>query len=125
MATQKITGNGSKESLGGRKLRLDLIPPQTLKAIAQVLGFGAAKYDAHNWMRGLPWMELAAGVKRHLGAFEVGEEIDPESGLPHLAHALCGLMFLHYEAHGPNDGLYRPLDDDRVFINSLPIAEEA
>src|ERR1035437_9927917 len=82
MATQKITGNGSKESLGGRKLRLDLIPPQTLKAIAQVLGFGAAKYDAHNWMRGLPWMELAAGVKRHLGAFEVGEEIDPESGCP-------------------------------------------
>jgi hypothetical protein len=40
---------------------------------------------------------------RHLLAFWSGEETDPESGLPHLAHALCGLMFLHWHAQHRRD----------------------
>jgi hypothetical protein len=113
--TGEIDGGGVKVALTVPKLRLDLVPPQTVQAIAEVLGFGAAKYCAHNWMRGIAFSQLAAGVKRHIASFEMGEETDPESGLPHLAHALCGLTFLHYHAHGPRNSEYRSSQDDRVF----------
>jgi len=109
-----VTGEGAKVALDGSKLRLDLVPPQTVAAIADILGFGAKKYAAHNWMKGISWSQIAAGVKRHLSSFELGEELDPESGKPHLAHALCGLTFLHYYAHGPARAEYDKLDD-RVF----------
>lgn len=122
--TGEIDGGGVKVALTVPKLRLDLVPPQTIRAIAEVLGFGAQKYCAHNWMRGIAFSQLAAGVKRHLASFETGEEIDPESGLPHLAHALCGLTFLHYEAHGPRNAEYRTSQDDRVFLDRLISAVE-
>jgi hypothetical protein len=112
----KVDGAGSKVALDGSKLRLDLVPPQTVEAIADILGFGAKKYAAHNWMRGISWSQVAAGVKRHLSSFEKGEEMDPETGKPHLAHALCGLTFLHYYAHGPSREVYIELGlDDRMF----------
>jgi hypothetical protein len=119
MAAEKVTGDGSKVALDGSKLRVDLVPPQMIQAVAQVLGFGAKKYAAHNWMKGIAWSEIAAGVKRHLMSFEIGDEIDPESGLPHLAHALCGLTFLHYYAHGPDSQAYRAAVDDRAFLTDL------
>lgn len=114
-----ISGEGLKQALDGTKLRLDLVPPQMVAAVAEVLAFGAKKYAAHNWMKGIQWSQIAAGVKRHVAAFEMGEEFDPESHLPHLAHALCGLTFLHWYAHGPSAQAYRrgrtashePLDD--------------
>lgn len=114
--TVAIDGGGKKAALAGNKLRLDLVPPQSVAAIAEVLGFGARKYEAHNWMRGLSWSQVVAGVKRHIASFEVGEETDAESGLPHLAHALCGLVFIHWYAHGPARDTYEAHGfDDRAF----------
>jgi hypothetical protein len=75
---------------------VDLVDPETVLAIATVLSYGTVKYEPHNWRKGIAWSRLYAGVQRHLLAFWAGEDIDPESGLPHLAHALCGLMFLHW-----------------------------
>jgi hypothetical protein len=77
---------------------VDLLDPEAMLAIAAVLGFGARKYAAHNWRNGIAWSRLYAAVQRHLLAFWMGEEVDPESGLPHLAHASCGLMFLSWHA---------------------------
>ena len=34
---------------------------------------------------------------RHLIAWRKGELIDPESKLPHLAHAGCNLIFLNWQ----------------------------
>ena len=31
---------------------------------------------------------------RHLTAWQTGEQVDAESGLPHLAHAICCLLFM-------------------------------
>ena len=47
----------------------------------------------------------------HVTAFRRGEEFDPETALPHVYHAVCGLMFLAWYAHGPNSEQYRKLDD--------------
>lgn len=63
--------------------------------VSKVLTFGASKYGANNW-QGLDEFtnRYYAAILRHLFAYGGGERIDPESGLPHLAHALCGALFL-------------------------------
>lgn len=72
----------------GRKLaRFALLPPGALWMIAEVFGFGAAKYADRNWEAGYPWSWSYDALQRHLNAFWDGEELDPESGLSHLAHA--------------------------------------
>lgn len=82
---------GSKHDSG--KPRMDLLDRLALEDVARVLGFGAEKYAAHNWRSGLPTSRLIAAALRHTHAFNDGEDNDPESGLPHLAHAMCCLMF--------------------------------
>jgi hypothetical protein len=77
------------------KPRLDLLPWSAVLACADVLTFGATKYGDENWRR-VPGGErrfLAASL-RHVIAYARGEWLDPESGLPHLAHALSSLMFV-------------------------------
>jgi len=76
------------------KVRYDLIPPYVLNQIAQVFTYGANKYDPHNWEKGIRWSRLIGAIYRHIEAFRNGEEIDPESGLPHLSHALTELVML-------------------------------
>ena len=83
------------------KPRMDLLDPQAIEQMAQVLGFGARKYKAHNWRQGLSTGRLVAAALRHLFAFLRGEDRDPESGLPHVAHAMCCCMFLLGLAHRP------------------------
>ena len=83
------------------KARYDLLPPDALDAIAQVFTYGAAKYADRNWEGGMAWGRLFAAMMRHCWAFWRGEDVDPESGLPHLAHAgACVLMLLAYMQRG-------------------------
>ena len=81
------------------KPRYELLDPAAIDMLARVLTFGAAKYAAHNWRGGLGWARLSAAAMRHLFAFVRGEDNDPESGLPHVAHAMCCCMFILGLAH--------------------------
>lgn len=86
-------------SLAGRKnddgkVRLDLLPTEALEEIAKVLTFGAKKYAAHNWRKGFVWSRTVAAMLRHLYAWMRGEDKDPESGLSHMAHVGCNVLFL-------------------------------
>ena len=77
------------------KPRMDLIPPEALFAAAAVFTQGAKKYGDRNWEKGLDDMRLFAAVQRHLWAWAMAEEINTDDGeLPHLDHALTGLMML-------------------------------
>lgn len=78
----------------GEKPRVDLLPVYPLLEEAKVLTYGAAKYNARNWEKGFDWSRAYGALLRHLFAFWQGEDIDPESGLHHLAHAKCELDFL-------------------------------
>ena len=77
------------------KLQYRLIPPETTKALAEVLTYGAQKYAPDNWKYVAPDRYMDA-LFRHLEAYRSGEENDPESGLHHLAHVLTNVAFLHY-----------------------------
>ena len=63
---------------------------------AQVFGYGAQKYKAHNWMRGMPWSVPLGCAVRHLMAMHEGEVADPESGLPHRGHVFCNVVMLRH-----------------------------
>lgn len=78
----------------GAKPRVDLLPSEPLLMIACVLGFGAEKYAAHNWRAGFDQSRLIGAAMRHLLAYNDGEDTDPESGLSHIAHAGCCVLFL-------------------------------
>lgn len=75
------------------KPRMDLLDPTALEGLAKVLTFGAQKYAANNWRSGLAYSRLSAAMLRHLMAIQRGEDIDPESGLPHIDHLGCCWMF--------------------------------
>lgn len=76
------------------KLRYDLVPPEALEEIVKVLTWACDKYPARNWEKGMPWSKYFAASMRHLWAWWRGENQDPESGLSHLAHAACCVIFL-------------------------------
>lgn len=76
------------------KVRMDLLDPAAIEKLAEVLTFGARKYEQHNWRRGISKSRLLAAALRHLFSYMRGEDNDPESGLSHVAHAMCCCMFL-------------------------------
>ena len=79
-----------------------LLSRTALEEVAKVMAFGAQKYAAHNWRSGFKWSRTLDAAVRHLYAFIDGEDKDPESGLSHLAHAMCCLMFtLEFEKTHP------------------------
>lgn len=64
--------------------------------IAAALTYGAEKYGQDNW-QGVEAPRYVDAFWRHYIAFCDGEESDPESGLPHLAHAGACLVFLSHK----------------------------
>lgn len=78
------------------KPSMALLPFVSLMEIAKVLDFGAEKYGADNWKQGFAWRRVGSAAMRHLGAWLDGEDNDEESGLSHLAHAGCCILFLLY-----------------------------
>jgi len=101
---------GQALKFDGGKLPLNLLSTEALNQTAAVLQFGAQKYAEHNWRAGFAWSRPLAAAMRHLTAFNDGEDRDPESGLSHLAHAACCIMFLlEFEKTHPHlDDRYKP-----------------
>lgn len=118
-----ITGGGYKGSMDDpRKPPMSLIPVTAKRWIARVLGFGAKKYARGQWMAGMSFSEIIDGVQRHIDAWQAGEDIDPESGENHLAHAMCGLSFLSWYIAGPDAEAYARFDD-RLFVGAARLRE--
>jgi len=78
----------------GGKPKLYLLPPKSINEVGKVLTFGAEKYDAHNWRKVEDLQNrYTSAALRHIFAHVDGEDVDEETGLSHLAHAICCLMF--------------------------------
>lgn len=95
--TQDDPSIGPKYDTG--KLQYGLIPPIATRSLAQVLTFGAAKYAPNSWQK-VPDGErrYTDALYRHMEAYRMGEPIDSESKLSHLAHAITNIAFLlHFE----------------------------
>ena len=87
------TGQGRKDD--SAKIRYSLLPVGAVNQVVQVLEFGSKKYADNNWQK----VENSRtryydAAMRHIDAWLNGDLKDAETGLPHLAHAICCLMFL-------------------------------
>jgi hypothetical protein len=74
-----------------------IIAMEGWEEVAKVGSFGAKKYGQWNYKAGMPWMKLGGSLSRHLRSWLMGEDLDKESGLSHLAHLIYdALMLLDY-----------------------------
>ena len=85
---------GTRYNEGKTQLSMILEARNALNGCAKVLEFGKAKYDRGNWRNGLNHTETCDSLLRHLSAYLSGEDLDPESELPHVDHVLCNALFL-------------------------------
>lgn len=86
------------------KPRWDLLPLSQVEDVVKVLTGGSLKYSDDNWKK-IPNIQdrYFAAAMRHLTAQRNGERLDSESGLPHLSHAVCCLLFMAWEEGEPNE----------------------
>lgn len=84
--------------------------------ITGVFAYGAKKYKVGNWHagEGFAWSRLIRAAEGHADAYFNGEVLDPESGLPHLAHCVCCILML-LEHHLTGFG-----EDDRAVFQHIP-----
>ena len=96
MNKDKIEASNTGIRFNQGKLKWSLVHYKSMEPLVKVLEFGAAKYSAHNWQKGLNTTEILESMQRHLAAVLDGETHDAESGLPHIGHIMCNAMFYSY-----------------------------
>lgn len=106
MNTKSNKKEGGKKSDNG-KPRISLIPTDALNQMAIGFTYGANKYGEHNYRNGIKISRLLDAAYRHMNAFKEGEDLDPESGNNHLAHAMASLAMATFMFYN------RPDMDDR------------
>jgi len=95
-------GENPKERYGRLKPPLRFVPPALALYVSRVMELGARKYGPMNWRsKPVSLNTYLEAIERHLYAARDGETVDPESGMPHVAHiaACCGIV-LDAAAHG-------------------------
>lgn len=87
-----VSSTGAEK--GMKPQRFDLIPIDPLTLLAELYGEGAKKYSEHNWRAGYEWSKSYAAALRHLTQFWNGEDIDEETGKPHVICVIFHMMTL-------------------------------
>ncbi len=129
MTETRITNETTGGEKGQKPARMSYLPTGPLLTVAEHYAKGAEKYDDHNWRKGYDWSLSYDALQRHAMAFWAGEDIDEETGSPHMAavvfHALALLEFA--ETHPELDNRYRATeqlvggDGSREFIDKVLI----
>ena len=101
---EKIDGKVAATKHDGGKTDWSLLPWDAVEEIIKVLQFGAGKYSPWNWAEngGFKFNRLFNSSMRHFVAwFWRREDLDPETGISHMAHLGCNVLFLlHYVLNG-------------------------
>jgi Domain of unknown function (DUF5664) len=84
-----------KDAIGIRKAPLSCVPMNVVAEMGLGMLEGASKYGRHNYRGvGVRTSVYFDAAMRHLIAFWEGEDIDPDSGVHHVAKALVTLAVL-------------------------------
>lgn len=103
---------GRKDDSG--KPRYSLLPREAMRSVVEVLTLGAEKYGALNWVLVTPFHErYYDAAMRHLEAWRKNPDmLDHETHEPHLAHAICCLLFLLADKSGDREELLAQAERD-------------
>lgn len=86
------------------KLRLDLLPVEWKVELARVMTEGAKKYEANNWLKGMPFSKCVSSMARHANKAMSGHVFDPEFKDAKVRHwaqvAWNALALMSYEMRG-------------------------
>lgn len=107
------------------KAQIHFIPREAIEDEAAVFEFGSKKYSVGNWMSPpyFPREVLIDCVLRHAFKMAAGEDIDPESGLPHAGHIRCNMaMYCYQQRYGlfPDGDTGVHADKRQVALNMVP-----
>lgn len=94
--------------------QFSLIPAYPMWEVAKVFGYGARKYEPRNWEQGIPFSSSIDALERHLALYKANQDIDIESGLPHLAHLVFHALTLMQNKH-----THPELDDRSNYYTAL------
>ena len=100
----KSNKKGSGARYNDNKIDFSLLPLCTLEEEIKVWMYGKEKYAAFNWAKGMDWSVPFASAMRHLSAWYAGEDLDPETGISHIAHAMCNLRMLELYSKNYKEG---------------------
>jgi hypothetical protein len=118
--TENTKPTNPKDSCGIKKVPMSGMPMNVLMEAGLVKLHGDLKYGRFNWreagVRGSVYYDAAL---RHLAAWYEGEDIDPDSGIHHIAHAICGLSVLRDSIIRDNWSDDRPPPSDTGWINKF------
>jgi hypothetical protein len=93
---RNVPSDGGTKADDG-KLAWHLLPLVMLRGVVRTLMYGAAQYGEWDWMNGLRATRLLDACQRHLERVQIGDDVDAESGLLHIDHAIANLLFLRYQ----------------------------
>lgn len=107
------------------KTNWSLMPFEAIEEINKVLEFGAGKYAEWNFSEngGMKWSRIINSCLRHIFSWMRGEDNDKESGLPHLAHAGCNILFLLYYIKRP-DIFTKDDRHKRIYPSPIPTTHQ-
>lgn len=86
----------SGNKFDGGKAPVHLIPVEFVLGTAQAFKMGINKYGKWNYREGIEYTRLIDSLMRHTLAYLNGEELDPESGLPHTWHIGANAAMIEY-----------------------------
>lgn len=96
----RVTSSSGAQK-GSKDAQLGAVDPTALLELAKVAGYGAKKYATHNYLLGYEYTLSINAASRHLLQFAAGEDLDPETGLCHAAHAAWNcLALVSFYLHG-------------------------
>lgn len=96
---KQVFKSGAQRDEQAGKPRYDLIPPASLRRLAELYARGAEKYDDHNWAKGMPTSRILASLLRHVEAYRIGDETED-----HLAAvAWNAFAIMHFEGSEYDD----------------------
>jgi hypothetical protein len=101
------------------KNRLDLLPFDTIWHIGEVLTAGAKKYEDRNWEKGMNFSIVVGCLMRHLIKFMTGNNIDKETGIPHIDLVMFNAIMLsrYYRKHKEFDD--RPVESSELIEDDV------
>lgn len=84
-----------KDAVGNKKVAFSTVPSSVLAEVAVGMTEGARKYARHNWrVAGVRGSIYYDATLRHLFKWWEGEDLDPDSGLSHIAKAITSLVVM-------------------------------
>lgn len=111
----------SKKEYSKGKSKIHYIPTEIILGMGHAFEMGAEKHGPYSFRDNpIDYTELIDSASRHLLAFMDGEDLDTESGLPHLWHCACNIAMLEWTRVNASEKDDRPNKSlGRQLINGM------